>query len=118
MKKQFCNVASISNVLGKKWTIPLLEQIALHSNKGFNFLLSRLKKVSPKVLSQRLKELESNGLIVKKALHHSKFLSTEYIITNKGMEIYEIARKLKEFNAKHSGSADCVAKECITCENL
>ena len=53
-----CPVFQIADVLSKKWTIVLIREIALNSSGGFNAISKRMHKISPKILSVRLRQLE------------------------------------------------------------
>ena len=50
--------------LAKKWTIMILLELYKGEEwKRFSELRTRMKEITPKVLSERLKELEEHGLI-------------------------------------------------------
>ena len=95
-----CNLFKVSHLIGKKWTIPLIEEININKANGFNHLSKRLKKPSPKVLSTRLKDLEKIGLI-KKSLLKNKITKTNYELTEKGKELSLIINLIKTWNTKH-----------------
>lgn len=79
--------------VGKKWSIDLIKDM-FFGTRHFNQFLEANPKLSSKVLSQRLKELEKNGLIEKKVISVTP-LSVEYHLTDKGRAlnrvIYELA---------------------------
>jgi DNA-binding HxlR family transcriptional regulator len=62
---QFCPVALASEVLGTRWTILVLRELICGSTR-FNELRRGLPRMSPALLSKRLRELESKGLIVRR----------------------------------------------------
>lgn len=59
---QFCPVAMAAEVLCTRWTIILLREL-LAGTTRFNDLRRGLPRMSPALLSQRLKELEAAGLL-------------------------------------------------------
>lgn len=59
---QFCPVAMASEVLCSRWTIVLLREIVLGTTR-FNELRRGVPRMSPALLSKRLKELEAQGLV-------------------------------------------------------
>ncbi|MEM3372604.1 MAG: helix-turn-helix domain-containing protein [Candidatus Anstonellales archaeon] len=71
-----CFIIKNLDVLEKKWSIKILLAI-LKGEKHFNSIQRRLKKITPKMLSLRLKELEERGLISKRMNENNKI---EYII--------------------------------------
>ena len=53
---QFCPVAMASEILGSRWTIVLLRELCAGSTR-FNELRKGVPRMSPALLSKRLKEL-------------------------------------------------------------
>ena len=110
-----CPIFQITGILGKKWTIVLMQEIVLNGEKGFNYILKRMRKISPKILSKRLKELEETG-IVEREIGRQMPLRTRYRLTQKGMELKGIADSLRIWNERHyDKKIECARKECINC---
>ena len=59
---QFCPVAMAAEVLCSRWTVVLLRELLAGSTR-FNDLRRGLPRMSPALLSQRLKELEEVGIV-------------------------------------------------------
>ena len=62
---QFCPVAKASDIIGERWTVLILRELLLGTTR-FNDFQRALSRISPTLLSKRLKELEKKGLIVRK----------------------------------------------------
>ncbi len=60
--KQFCPVAMAAEILCTRWTVVLLREFVAGSTR-FNDLRRGVPRMSPALLSQRLKELESAGVM-------------------------------------------------------
>lgn len=60
--KQFCPVAMAAEVLCTRWTIVLLRELIAGSSR-FNELRRGVPRMSPALLSQRLKDLEAAGIV-------------------------------------------------------
>ena len=58
--KQFCPVAMAAEVLCTRWTVVLLRELVAGSTR-FNELRRGVPRMSPALLSQRLKDLEVAG---------------------------------------------------------
>ena len=88
-----CPIEKALEYVGKKWSIELIKDL-FFGMSHFNEFLEANPKLSAKMLSQRLKDLEKNGLIEKKVVSVTP-LSVEYHLTEKGralnMVIYELA---------------------------
>ncbi|MHA6347560.1 winged helix-turn-helix transcriptional regulator [Roseivivax sp. CAU 1761] len=60
--KQFCPVAMAAEVLCTRWTIVLLRELMAGSTR-FNELRRGVPRMSPALLSKRLRELEKSGVV-------------------------------------------------------
>ena len=64
---QFCPIAKATEILGEKWTILIVRELLLGARR-FNEMQRGLGDISPALLSQRLRTLESHGLITRRKL--------------------------------------------------
>lgn len=76
------------DILGKRWTA-LIIKVLLDSPLRFNELSERLQVVSDRVLSERLKELEAEGLVARHVVPE-KPVRVEYSLTEKGYALAEV----------------------------
>ncbi len=83
--KQFCPVAMASEVLCTRWTMVLLRELVAGTTR-FNDLRRGVPKMSPALLSTRLKELEQAGVVERKALKTDKGIY-EYHLTEAGKDL-------------------------------
>src|SRR5215813_1483181 len=86
--KQFCPVAMAAEVLCTRWTIVLLREFMVGSTR-FNDLRRGVPRMSPALLSQRLKELEAAGILTRKAVRGDPGVQ-EYRLTKSGEELKPI----------------------------
>ena len=59
---QFCPVAMAAEILGSRWTIPVLREL-LCGSRRFNELRKGVPRMSPALLAQRLRDLEQAGIV-------------------------------------------------------
>jgi DNA-binding HxlR family transcriptional regulator len=83
--QQFCPVAMAAEILCTRWTIVLLREMCAGSTR-FNELRRGVPRMSPALLSRRLKELEQAG-IVAHAASESEPGVFEYHLTEAGREL-------------------------------
>ena len=88
---QFCPVAKASDIIGERWTVLILRELLL-GTKRYNEFLHGLSRISPTLLSKRLKALEAKGLIVRKCPPGQK--SHEYHLTACGRELAPLIEHL------------------------
>jgi DNA-binding HxlR family transcriptional regulator len=79
--KQFCPVAMAAEILCTRWTVVLLRELVAGSTR-FNDLRRGVPRMSPALLSQRLKELECAGVI-----ERGGEAGQEYRLTEAGREL-------------------------------
>jgi DNA-binding HxlR family transcriptional regulator len=83
--KQFCPVAMAAELLCTRWTMVLLRELVAGSTR-FNDLRRGVPKMSPTLLSQRLKELEAAGIIERREIKAEKGIF-EYRMTEAGKDL-------------------------------
>lgn len=93
--KQFCPLAMASDVLGGRWTMMLLSEL-LRGTSRFNDLRRGLPRMSPALLSKRLKELEAAGLLRRVASADDPSV-TEYLLTEAGVAAEPIVLAMGEW---------------------
>ena len=111
-----CPIFQVADLIGKRWTIVVIQEVALNGRKGFNTIHNRMRKISPKVLSKRLKELEEKGILEKKVFTDKAPFRTSYKLTKKGEDLQDIVSNLKKWYMRYSDKIlGCDRKECVTC---
>lgn len=81
---QFCPIAKSSEILGDTWSLLIVRELLLGSTK-FSQLQKGLPKISPTILTKRLKALETWGVLIKRKLTGQK--GHEYRLTPAGREL-------------------------------
>ena len=61
---QFCPVAMAAEILCTRWTVVLLRELVAGSTR-FNDLRRGVPRMSPALLSKRLKDLEEAGVVIR-----------------------------------------------------
>jgi len=97
-----CAVARTLKIVGSKWTMLLLHNI-FEGRKRFGELQRSMTGISPKTLTQRLRELEQDGIISKK-IYAEVPLHIEYSLTEKGKSLRGIFSSLEEWG---NNNLDC-----------
>lgn len=82
---QFCPVAMAAEILCTRWTIVLVRELAAGSTR-FNDLRRGVPRMSPALLSQRLKDLEAAGIVHRTPVGRESGVF-EYRLTRAGQEL-------------------------------
>lgn len=91
------------NVINGKWKLPILGSLLFQKRK-FTEIQRNIPKITPRMLSKELKDLEMNGM-VKRTVYDSIPVSVEYELTNSGKTIGEVLDKMVEWGVKHRNAS-------------
>lgn len=86
-------------VINGKWRIPITIAL-MEGNKRFGEIMKEIPKITAKVLSQALKEMELNGFVEKK-IYNEAPTRIEYELTDYSWSIKPIILALKDFGIQH-----------------
>src|SRR4051794_14381140 len=93
--RQFCPVAMAAEILCTRWTMVLVRELIAGSTR-FNDLRRGVPRMSPALLSQRLKELEAAGVITRIASANDPGVS-EYRLTPAGRALEPVVMALGQW---------------------
>lgn len=94
-----CPVENTLRYIGKKWTINIIRDL-FFGNKRFKDFLKANPDLSTRMLSMRLKEMESNGIIQRKIVNENPVI-VEYQLTDKGRSLNKIMYELAVYSVEH-----------------
>lgn len=97
-EKIVCPVDRTLNLINKKWSIQIIRDL-FFGKKHFKEFKEDKPKLSNKVLSSCLKDLEENGIIEKVVLNTTP-VTTEYHLTEYGKSMNRIIYELAMFTLK------------------
>jgi DNA-binding HxlR family transcriptional regulator len=99
---QYCALARAFDVLGERWTPLLLRELAIGPRR-YADLLEGLPGVSPSLLTQRLRELESDGVVLRSYLPPPAARGV-YELTEEGVELATALIPLARWGARRLGA--------------
>lgn len=114
-----CTLYKTMDYLAKKWTILILLELRKGEQewKRFSELRDSMKDVTPKVLSERLRNLEMEGLILKRVDASAFPIKSEYKLTQAGEELVEATKQIKNWALKWKISNEiCLLQDCRSCK--
>lgn len=94
-----CAVIDIWEVLGKRWSLLIIKNLSTKETIRFNELKRALSGISSTVLSERLLELEREGLVTKK-IYPEVPPRVEYSLTAQAKELEVIIKELAHWVAR------------------
>lgn len=94
-----CPVATAVNLIGNKWK-PLILRDLLKGPQRFKYLQFGIEGISPKVLTENLRQMEEDGL-VKREIFAEVPLRVEYSLTELGEKMRPIIDALADFGNQY-----------------
>ena len=94
-----CPVEYTASIISNKWKVLILRDL-FEGTKRYNELTRSVVGISAKVLTQNLRDLESDGIISRK-VYPEVPPRVEYSITYMGLELKEILDVMKAFGEKY-----------------
>ena len=82
---QFCPVAMAAEIIGTRWTLLVLREMVMGSHR-FNELRRGVPRMSPALLSKRLKDLEAAGIVTRDPVKGDPG-TFEYRLTDAGRDL-------------------------------
>ena len=97
--KSLLPVRDALDVLSGKWKLPILISLSF-GNKRFTQIARDIPKITDKMLSKELRDLEMNDL-VKRTVYDSVPVIVEYSMTSYGRSLENVIAELKNWGLRH-----------------
>ncbi|MCL2031924.1 MAG: helix-turn-helix transcriptional regulator [Methanomassiliicoccaceae archaeon] len=113
-----CTLYKTMDYLAKRWTILILLELRKGEQewKRFSAIRESMKDITPKVLSERLKDLEAEGLVSKRVDASAFPIKSEYRLTEAGEELVEAVKQIKYWALKWKIRNEiCLRQDCRSC---
>ena len=98
-----CPIETTFKIIGKRWTVLIIREI-LKGNTQFNRFLENIKGISPKVLTERLRELERLGMIRRRIVSEYP-IKVEYSLTEIGKGLEPVLLSAASFSMEYMSKA-------------
>lgn len=94
-----CPIETTFKIIGKRWTVLIIREI-LKGNTQFNRFLENIEGISPKVLTERLRELERLGIIRRRIVSEYP-VRVEYSLTDIGKGFEPVLASAASFSMEY-----------------
>lgn len=95
-----CPISPVVDMVFSRWTTPILWLLNEFGRQRFVELERRIGAITPKVLTQRLRQLERDGLVIR-TYHPEVPPRVEYEISELGLSLAPLFRTLAEWSSTH-----------------
>ena len=106
-----CPLKGIIDLISKKWALLIINALGNCGKLRFNKLMETLDGISPKTLSDTLKNLQTEGLIKRESFAEIP-PRVEYTLTKDGIELRKSIIPLLEWTAKRSNMNNEKCEQC------
>lgn len=93
-----CPIARTAEIISGKWTLLIIRDLA-SGVKRFNQLERSLHGISPKTLSERLRSLEEEGIIIRQTFAEVP-PRVEYSLTEKGLDLVDVVESMRSYGKR------------------
>jgi DNA-binding HxlR family transcriptional regulator len=93
-----CPIARTAEIISGKWTLLIIRDLA-SGVKRFNQLERSLQGISPKTLSERLRSLEEEGVIIRQTFAEMP-PRVEYSLTTKGLDLCNVIESMRSYGKR------------------
>jgi len=94
-----CPIETTFKIIGKRWTVLTIREI-LRGNTQFNRFMENIGGISPKVLTERLRELERLGIIRRRIVSEYP-VKVGYNLTERGKGFEPVLLSAASFSMKY-----------------
>ncbi|AIF84754.1 putative transcriptional regulator [Candidatus Nitrososphaera evergladensis SR1] len=94
-----CPIETTFKIIGKRWTVLIIREL-LRGTTQFNRFLENIEGITPKVLTERLRELQRFGIVRRQIVSDSP-IRVEYGLTDLGKEFEPVLLAAASFSMRH-----------------
>ncbi|AIC15545.1 transcriptional regulator, HxlR family [Nitrososphaera viennensis EN76] len=94
-----CPIETTFKIIGKRWTVLIIREL-LRGTTQFNRFLENIEGITPKVLTERLRELQSHGIVRRRIVSDSP-IRVEYGLTDLGKEFEPVLLAAASFSMRN-----------------
>ncbi|MCW2913314.1 MAG: transcriptional regulator [Actinomycetia bacterium] len=115
--EQACPIGPVVDIVFSRWTTPILWTLNEYGRQRFVELERRIATITPKVLTQRLRQLERDGLVVR-TYHPEVPPRVEYEINELGRSLAPLFATLAEWSAANLNKVEKARLDYDTTDRL
>jgi DNA-binding HxlR family transcriptional regulator len=100
VRRSDCPIANVLDLVGDKWSLLLLRDLLFFNKQTYSELQHSDEKIATNILSSRLEQLETSGLISKQQDQRDKRKKV-YTLTRAGKDMMPILLEMIAWSAKY-----------------
>ena len=96
-----CPISFALDFLGDKWSLLVIRDLVFDGKRFYKEFLQSKERIATNILSDRLKKLESSGIITSKVYEKLR-TQKEYALTEKGKDLIPVLVEIILWSSKHT----------------
>ncbi|MBC8240292.1 MAG: helix-turn-helix transcriptional regulator [Alphaproteobacteria bacterium] len=112
MRQTGCPITFGLDTFGDRWSLLVIRDIMLQGKKTYSEFLEADEGISTNILADRLKHLETEG-IIEKSRDPENYKSYLYALTEKGRDLAPIVLEIVAWSGKHD-QRSCASRGILT----
>lgn len=108
-----CAIDATMSVIEGRWKTVILCKLCNNGPMRFNRLMKEIEGISPRILTKQLKEMESDGVILRTSFPEVP-IRVEYSLTEKGLSLAPILKAMAEWGLENMFSNRVVFDDGLT----
>ena len=115
--KNECPTLLMTHILGKKWTVPIVEEVYFSNGSAqFNAIKRSVSSITTKTLNDSLRELCTVEVLKKHTSRYNNVKYTKYTLTEKGRDLERLIQNMKKLGICWYGmQKGCETTKCSSC---
>ncbi len=112
-RREMCPIEFTISLLNGKWKVTILRELSQNPVR-FGDLKRLVKGVTPKVLTEQLRELEEDGIVAREIFPEIP-PKVEYSLTEKGFSVFTLFNALRDWGLNTGTEVEVICKMCGKC---
>lgn len=109
-----CPIESTLSLINGKWKILILKELS-HGPVRYGQIGNNIPKISAKVLTQQLREMVGDGLVVRKVFAEIP-PRVEYSLSEMGISLYSVFKELRRWGLSEDNVHSVQCSFCEKCQ--
>ncbi len=102
-RRSDCPLNVCLEIFGDRWSLLVVRDLLFKRRHEFKDYLAAKEKIASNILSDRLRRLEENGIIMK-SVHPTDARRVDYRLTEKGLDLAPLLFEMALWATKHEGT--------------
>jgi DNA-binding HxlR family transcriptional regulator len=107
----FCPLDGVIDIISKKWSLLIINTIGNHDKLRYKNILNDLPGISPKTLSDTLKKLCEQELVIRESFSEIP-PRVEYHLSENGKKLRDAIMPLLKWAALRDKGCNCISEKC------